>query len=208
MVLEGRARDSQTLLVFPLDFARVDARRLAPAGRRSYERAVRSRILDLTAAIGKILRRLHDVLLGARNRGTEEARRPAVRQFLRRRLRASIASARKVCRDFECEWLTSRTLAAHFRPDRIGALFMDDGELDEYRAVCAPARPLAWREPRVFAHLVAVAKTGRTVVAKAGLQAWRVFRLRRNGARRSDRRPISRQDIRRGRGVARPKKQC
>ena len=62
----------------------------------------------------------------------------------------------------------SRTLPAHFRPDRIGVLFMEDGEVDEYRAVCAPARPLAWREPRVFAHLVAVAKTGRTVVAKAG----------------------------------------
>ena len=36
-------------------------------------------------------------------------------------------------------------------------------------------RPMAWRNPRVFAHLVAVAKTGRTVVAKAGLQAWRVY---------------------------------
>ena len=38
-----------------------------------------------------------------------------------------------------------------------------------------PSRPLAWREPRVFAHLVAIAKTGRTVVAKAGLSSWRVF---------------------------------
>jgi hypothetical protein len=81
----------------------------------------------------------------------------------------------QVCRDFECEWLMSRQLPANFRPDRIGALFMEDYEFDEYRAVCAPARPLAWREPRVFAHLVAVAKTGRRVVAKAGLQAWRVF---------------------------------
>ena len=81
----------------------------------------------------------------------------------------------QVCRDFECEWLTSRTLPANFRPDRIGALFMEDAEYDQYRAVCAPGRPLAWRHPRVFAHLVAVAKTGRTVVAKAGLQAWRVY---------------------------------
>jgi len=81
----------------------------------------------------------------------------------------------QVCRDFECEWLTSRKMAAHFRPDRIGALFMQDYEVDEYRAVCAPERPLAWRNPRVFAHLVAVAKTGRRVVAKAGLQAWRIF---------------------------------
>jgi hypothetical protein len=81
----------------------------------------------------------------------------------------------KVCRDFECEWLTSRKLPRHFRPDRIGVLFMEDGDADEYRAVCAPSRPNAWRQPAVFAHLVAVAKTGRVVVAKAGLQAWRVF---------------------------------
>ena len=81
----------------------------------------------------------------------------------------------QVCRDFECEWLTQRKLPPHFRPDRIGALFMEDYEVGEYRAVCAPARPLAWRHPRVFAHLVAVAKTGRTVVAKAGLQAWRIY---------------------------------
>ena len=80
-----------------------------------------------------------------------------------------------MCRDFECEWLTDRALPPHFRPDRIGVLFMEDDELGEYRAVCAPSRALAWREPRVFAHLVAVAKTGRMVVAKAGLKAWRVF---------------------------------
>jgi len=84
------------------------------------------------------------------------------------------ANRPQVCRDFECEWLISRQLPAHFRPDRIGVLFMEDYEA-EYRAVCAPSRPLAWRSPNVFAHLVAVAKTGRVVVAKAGLQAWRVF---------------------------------
>ena len=80
-----------------------------------------------------------------------------------------------VCREFECEWLMSRKLPANFRPDLIGVIFMEEYDLDEYRAVCAPSRPLAWRHPRVFAHLVAVAKTGRTVVAKAGFQAWRVF---------------------------------
>jgi len=81
----------------------------------------------------------------------------------------------QVCRDFECEWLQSRKLPAHFRPDRIGVLFMEDYDYDQYRAVCPPDRAFAWREPRVFAHLVAVAKTGRTVVAKAGLKAWRVY---------------------------------
>lgn len=80
-----------------------------------------------------------------------------------------------VCRAFECEWLTTRDLPARFRPDRIGVILMEDGDVDEYRAVCAPSRPNAWRRPDVFAHLVAVAKTGRVVVAKAGLQAWRVF---------------------------------
>ncbi len=80
-----------------------------------------------------------------------------------------------VCRDFECEWLTNRKLPPHLRPDRIGVLFMEDGDVAEYRAVCSPSRPHAWRQPAVFAHLVAVAKTGRVVVAKAGAQAWRVF---------------------------------
>ena len=88
---------------------------------------------------------------------------------------AIYATRPKLCRDFECEWLTSRTLPRQFRPDRIGAILMEAHDADEYRAVCAPARPLAWRNPRVFAHLVAVAKTGRTVVAKAGLSSWRVF---------------------------------
>jgi hypothetical protein len=81
----------------------------------------------------------------------------------------------QVCRDFECEWLTSRTLPPHFRPDRIDVLLTEDGDLDEYRAVCPPSRPMAWREPRVFAHLVAMAKSGRKVVAKAGLAAWRIY---------------------------------
>jgi hypothetical protein len=81
----------------------------------------------------------------------------------------------QVCRDFECLWLTTRNLPPNMRPDRIGTILMEDDDTEEYRAVCAPARPLAWREPRVFAHLVAIAKTGRTVVAKAGLSSWRVF---------------------------------
>ena len=34
---------------------------------------------------------------------------------------------------------------------------------------------MAWRDPRAFAHLVAAAKSGRTVVAKAGLISWRIF---------------------------------
>ena len=81
----------------------------------------------------------------------------------------------QVCRDFECLWLTQRDLPPNMRPDRIGALFMEDDESDQYRVVCAPERPLAWRNPRVFAHLVAIAKSGRTVVAKAGLSSWRIF---------------------------------
>ncbi|MGA8447533.1 MAG: hypothetical protein WB766_20460 [Roseiarcus sp.] len=80
-----------------------------------------------------------------------------------------------VCRDFECEWLTSRELPRQLRPDLVGTILMEDGDSDEYRAVCAPERPMAWRHPRVFAHLVAVAKSGRIVVAKAGLTSWRIF---------------------------------
>jgi len=81
----------------------------------------------------------------------------------------------QVCRDFECEWLRERALPRPFRPDKIGVIFMEAHDTDEYRAVCAPERPLAWRQPRVFAYLVGVAKTGRTVVAKAGLSSWRIF---------------------------------
>ncbi len=88
---------------------------------------------------------------------------------------AIYASRPQVCRDFECEWLTRRDLPRHFRPDRIGTILMEAHDADEYRAVCAPERPLAWRQPRVFAHLVAIAKTGRVVVAKSGLSSWRIY---------------------------------
>lgn len=81
----------------------------------------------------------------------------------------------QLCRDFECEWLTERTLPATLRPDRVGTILMEADDTDEYRAVCSPSRPLAWRHPQVFAHLVRIAKTGRTVVAKAGLNSWRIF---------------------------------
>ena len=88
---------------------------------------------------------------------------------------AIYASRPQVCRDFECEWLTDRTLSPQLRPDRVGTILMEADDTDEYRAVSAPGRPLAWRHPMVFAHLVRVAKSGRTVVAKAGLSSWRIF---------------------------------
>ena len=81
----------------------------------------------------------------------------------------------QLCRDFECEWLTERTLPQTLRPDKVGTILMEADDTDEYRAVCSPSRPNAWRHPLVFAHLVRVAKTGRTVVAKAGLNSWRIF---------------------------------
>jgi hypothetical protein len=81
----------------------------------------------------------------------------------------------QVCRDFECEWLMRRDLPRHLRPDLVGTLLMEDADSDEFRAVCAPEKPLAWRNPLVFARLVALAKSGRTVVAKAGLLSWRIF---------------------------------
>lgn len=80
----------------------------------------------------------------------------------------------QVCRDFECLWKGDRAMAAPLRPDRVGTILMEDPDSDEYRAVCDPTRPLAWRTPTVFKHLVAMAKSGRTVVAKAGLKSWRI----------------------------------
>jgi hypothetical protein len=88
---------------------------------------------------------------------------------------AIYASRPAVCQDFECLWLTERSLPPHMRPDRIGTILMEDDDSGEYRAVCEPGRPNAWRARPVFAHLVAVAKTGRVVVAKAGLNSWRIF---------------------------------
>ena len=85
------------------------------------------------------------------------------------------ATRPQLCRDYECEWLGSRTLPATLRPDKVGTILMDDEETGEYRAVCDPQKPLAWRHPLMFAHLVAMAKAGRTVVAKAGRDSWHIY---------------------------------
>jgi uncharacterized protein len=80
-----------------------------------------------------------------------------------------------VCRDYECLWKTDRTLSPQLRPDRSGTILMEDADSEQYQAVCDPDKPLAWRNnPLIFKHLVAVAKSGRTVVAKAGEKAWRI----------------------------------
>ena len=80
-----------------------------------------------------------------------------------------------ICREFECAWMMERALPAHLRPDKVGTILMEDPDSDEYRAVCDPSTPLAWRNPLVMKHLIATAKTGRTVVARAGLKAWRIY---------------------------------
>jgi uncharacterized protein len=80
-----------------------------------------------------------------------------------------------VCRDFECEWMGDRLHGPMMRPDRNGTILMEDPDSDEYRAVCDPKTPMAWRQPLVFKHLVKMAKSGRMVVAKAGLKSWRIF---------------------------------
>lgn len=88
----------------------------------------------------------------------------------------SIYAARpQVCRDYECSWMMERGLPSTLRPDKVGTILMEDPDSDEYRAVCDPSKPLAWRHPLVFKHLVSMAKDGRTVVAKAGLKAWRIY---------------------------------
>ena len=79
-----------------------------------------------------------------------------------------------VCRSFECLWKGDRGLAQTLRPDRVGTILMEDADSDDYLAVCDPAKPFAWRTPMVFNHLVLIAKSGRTVLAKAGTKAWRI----------------------------------
>lgn len=81
----------------------------------------------------------------------------------------------EVCRDYMCEWLMERDLAAPLRPDKIGTIFMEDPDNEDYQAVCDPSRPYAWRHPMVFKHLLAMAKAGRTVIAKSGMRAWRIY---------------------------------
>ncbi len=80
----------------------------------------------------------------------------------------------EICRVYECLWKRDRGMSARLRPDRVGTLLMEDPETHRYQAVSDPARPLAWRHPLVFTHLVAMARAGRTVVAKAGLRCWRI----------------------------------
>ena len=80
-----------------------------------------------------------------------------------------------VCRDFECEWLTERDVSVVLYPNRTGVLFMVDADSEEYLAVCDPKKPHVWRTPLVFRHLLAKAKEGHVVVAKAGTFAWRVY---------------------------------
>lgn len=84
------------------------------------------------------------------------------------------ATRPEVCRAFECLWKGDRGLSPMLRPDKVGTLLMEDADSEDYLAVCDPARPLAWRTPLVFNHLVAMAKAGRVVLAKAGLKAWRI----------------------------------
>ena len=81
----------------------------------------------------------------------------------------------QVCREFECLWLSEREIGPMFKPDRIATLFMIDADTDDYLAVCDPSDPMAWRDPFVFKFLVAKAKEGHTVLAKAGLKAWRIY---------------------------------
>jgi hypothetical protein len=81
----------------------------------------------------------------------------------------------KVCREFLCEWICERSLPPNLRPDRVGTILIDDQDADEYQAVCDPSKPMAWRNPLMFRHLVSVAKQGRLVIAKSGLKAWRIY---------------------------------
>jgi hypothetical protein len=78
------------------------------------------------------------------------------------------------CRDFACLWKGDRGLTPMLRPDRVGTILMEDAYSQDYLAVCDPAKPFAWRTPLVFNHLVLIAKSGRTVLAKAGTKAWRI----------------------------------
>jgi len=81
-----------------------------------------------------------------------------------------------ICQDYECDWLTDRSLGPQLRPDKTGTILQEDADSDEYHAVCDPATPMQWRKhPMLFKLLVAKAREGRTVVAKSGVRAWRIY---------------------------------
>ena len=123
----------------------------------------------------------------------QEAGRPVMRELPPWRRLCDLRRAPEVCRDFECEWLTRRDLPRQLRPDLVGTILMEDGDSDEYRAVCAPEKPMAWRHPRVFAHLVAVAKSGADGGRQGRTDVLADLRSRRMGTDRLTGRPIFRQ---------------
>jgi hypothetical protein len=71
--------------------------------------------------------------------------------------------------------MMERSIPSTLRPDKVGTILMEDADSDEYLAVCDPKKPHLWRTPLVFRHLLAKAKEGHVVVAKAGTFAWRVY---------------------------------
>jgi len=80
------------------------------------------------------------------------------------------------CREYECSWMTDRTMSPQLRPDKTGTILQIDPDTDEVQAVCDPAAPMQWRKsPLVFKYLVAKAKEGDRVVAKSGLRTWEIF---------------------------------
>jgi hypothetical protein len=88
---------------------------------------------------------------------------------------AAVYAARpQVCRDYECLWKGDRDMSPRLRSNRTGTILMEDPDSSEYRAVCDREKPFAWLTPLVFKHLVAMAKSGRIVVAKAELKSWRI----------------------------------
>ena len=155
--------------------AKDDRERARRAGRAI--RPARSMTeIDMAAAPRQILRTLHDVLLRAGDRGAEETRRAPVR-----RLPARAAAARSTRPAAGLPRLRMRMAdASAICPRRCGPTGSARSswrthDADEYRAVCAPERPLAWRSRACSPISSRVAKTGRTVVAKAGLSSWRIF---------------------------------
>lgn len=80
-----------------------------------------------------------------------------------------------ICREYECDWMMERSLGPQLRPDKVGTILQEDSEGDEYHAVVDPKTPMAWRHPLVFKALLAKAREGRVVVAKAGEKSWRIF---------------------------------
>ena len=90
----------------------------------------------------------------------------------------------QVCRDYECDWLTSATSPAALRPDLVGLILMEDADSDEYWAVCLPGKADGLAPPSRFRPSCRRCEVGADGGGEGGPDVLAYFRLGRVGSKR------------------------